>query len=923
MVVVNEMDQEMVTVTVDTRDDSVEKMMERDSEMEIEMMELFEDLTLEDIVANKACVGKIMGCKNMAASVVKKILLGIWNLEDGWRMKKFEEGVLGFFFESEADCSFVLNKRPWLVNGVLLNIKPWPLEGEVRLSEFELARFWVEFHGLPTRCLSENNIPILAKKVGQLVKSDGKSKEETTEGPSGSCFNAAAFKRERLLCNEGVKLIGGNARQKGSWKRRPLPVQKEAGEGSSQATAVPDRSAGKMEGTEEGTLHGALHGSGRPLCSKDDDMARREGKTVVPREFENPPREECLNIPPKNILTELPTPDFASVGHENELGLIPDIGPSLIQSLNIPHIWTCKSQMPHHFPEPINFKWPTNDPQLQKLYCDLLGPDYTNLYKVQPSLISNPPNVSEMIVHLLGSRKRKAHTCKTDGEGEEVAGESFKAGTSRGNPRGRRKKGETCSSFLKRTKLGYHDFCGIPAIGIAGGFCLAWKKGLKMIVRKKFNTGFECQIEEENKAVWTMFFMYGTPYGREKNAFWQWFSTLVMKCESNWVVCGDLNVIAEASEKRGGYPRCTGVIQRAWSKQCYGQAGIRVCGKLRNTKNALKVWNRDVFGFCDQQLKSLYARLSFLQSQVQVQTATCEEEAEIQLRIIELEQRQERIWRQKSRELWVAIGDCNSKFFHTATLIRRRRNSIRAILDDGQDWILDRAGIGEYFTRKFRGLYQSQNPRFDQDFELGYVLERDKLCDLCGEIPENEVHLFRDCHFARCLWFSSPWGIINSNLGSLSFEDWFLWLVDTGNDSIMMFGACVMEHIWQCRNKLLFQGVKPNLTMSIRQLWQRFNEFKEILLDECKLTLTTTVNTCSGVIWDLHVRVDASVLDGMAGISVVEMQEDQDEGGVILQSEVVENVLAAELLAIFKALSWAVERKARSVISNGDDMKDV
>ncbi|KAF4359466.1 hypothetical protein F8388_001514 [Cannabis sativa] len=801
--------------------------MERDSEMEIEMMELFEDLTLEDIVANKACVGKIMGCKNMAASVVKKILLGIWNLEDGWRMKKFEEGVLGFFFESEADCSFVLNKRPWLVNGVLLNLKPWPLEGEVRLSEFELARFWVEFHGLPTRCLSENNIPILAKKVGQLVKSDGKSKEETVR---------RGFLRRQC---------------QGSWKRRPLPVQKESGEGSSQATAVPDRSAGKMEGTEGGTLHGVLHGSGRPLCSKDDDVAQREGKIVVLREFENPPREECLNIPPKNILTELPTPDFASVGHENELGLLPDIGPSLIQSLNIPHIWTCKSQMPHHFPEPINFKWSTNDPQLQKLYCDLLGPDYTNLYKVQPSLISNPPNVSEMIVHLLGSRKRKAHTwyqpipdklenspfeevsqsattindlkaSKTDGEGEEVAGESFKAGTSRGNPRGRRKKGETCSSFLKRT------------------------------------------------AVWTMFFMYGTPYGREKNAFWQWFSTLVMKCESNWVVCGDLNVIAEASEKRGGCeynsregahlqnfmvdtggvdlgfvgpkfmwmrskgslnsvrkrldrviacadwcvkfpeaavvhhaimasdhapvvldsqpvtqklhypfrflevwtadPRCTEVIQRAWSKQCYGQAGNRVCGKLRNTKDALKVWNRDVFGFCDQQLKSL-------------------------------------------------------------------------------------AGIGEYFTRKFRGLYQSQNPRFDQDFE-------DKHCDLCGEMPENEVHLFRDCHFARCLWFSSPWGVINSNLGSLSFEDWFLWLVDTGNDSLMMFGACVMEHIWQCRNKLLFQGVKPNLTMSIRQLQQRFNEFKEILLDECKLTLNTTVNTCSGVNWDLHVRVDASVLDG-------------------------------------------------------------
>ncbi|KAF4395877.1 hypothetical protein G4B88_028047 [Cannabis sativa] len=780
MVVVNEMDQEMVTVTVDTRDDSVAKTMERDSEMEIEMMELLEDLTLEDIVANKACVGKIMG------------------------MKKFEEGVLGFFFESEADCSFVLNKRPWLVNGVLLNLKPWPLEGEVRLSEFELARFWVEFHGLPTRCLSENNIPILAKKVGQLVKSDGKSKEETTEGPSGSCFNAAAFKRERLLCNEGVKLIGGNARQKGSWKRRPLPVQKESGEGSSQATAVPDRSAGKMEGTKEGTLHGVLHGSGRPLCSKDDDVAQREGKIVVPREFENPPREECLNIPPKNILTELPTPDFASVGHEIELGLLPNIGPSLIQSLNIPHIWTCKSQMPHHFPEPINFKWPTNDPQLQKLYCDLLGPDYTNLYKVQPSLISNPPNVSEMIVHLLGSRKRKAHTwyqpipdklenspfeevsqsattindlkaSKTDGEGEEVAGESFKAGTSRGNPRGRRKKGETSSSFLKRTRrtelFGQCSSCMgrlmvVKRMRSGNGF-LPWKRLDRVIA---------C-------ADWCVKFPEAAVVHHAIMA-----SDHALVVLDSHPVTQKLHYPFRFLEVWTADPRCTEVIQRAWSKQCYGQAGNRVCGKLRNTKDALKVWNRDVFGFCDQQLKSL-------------------------------------------------------------------------------------AGIGEYFTRKFRGLYQSQNPRFDQDFE-------DKLCDLCGEMPENEVHLFRDCHFARCLWFSSPWGVINSNLGSLSFEDWFLWLVDTGNDSLI---------VW-------------------------FNEFKEILLDECKLTLNTSVNICSGVNWDLHVRVDASVLDGKAGISVVELQEDQNEGWVILHSEVVENVLAAELLAIFKALSWAVERKARSLV---------
>ncbi|KAF4400713.1 hypothetical protein G4B88_001268 [Cannabis sativa] len=281
----------MVTIEVDTMDSMIAKTLERDSEMEIEMMDLFEDLSLEDIVANKACVGKVMGCKNMAASVVKKILMGIWNLEDVWRIKKFEDGVLGFFFESEADCTFVMNKRPWLVNGVLLNLKPWPIEGEVRVSEFELACFWVEFHGLPTRCLSENNIPLLAKKVGQLVKSGGKRKEETlgsmpevwvhfkyeklpylcfncgmlahsnkdcsattawvtppkgaavrmygpwikVEGSSGSYFSAATYRREIVHCNEGAQFNAVGQRTRGNWKRRPLAFRKEDGEGSSQA----------------------------------------------------------------------------------------------------------------------------------------------------------------------------------------------------------------------------------------------------------------------------------------------------------------------------------------------------------------------------------------------------------------------------------------------------------------------------------------------------------------------------------------------------------------------------------------------------------------------------------------------------------------------------------------------------------------
>uniref|UniRef100_A0A803PBK2 Reverse transcriptase domain-containing protein n=1 Tax=Cannabis sativa TaxID=3483 RepID=A0A803PBK2_CANSA len=88
----------------------------------------------------------------MPASVLKKILAGVWRRLGPWRMKKCEDGIMGFFFEEEEDYAFVMDKRPWLVNGVLLNLKPRPVEGEVRVAEFEVAR------GV-TRLIIEESIP--------------------------------------------------------------------------------------------------------------------------------------------------------------------------------------------------------------------------------------------------------------------------------------------------------------------------------------------------------------------------------------------------------------------------------------------------------------------------------------------------------------------------------------------------------------------------------------------------------------------------------------------------------------------------------------------------------------------------------------------------------------------------------------------
>ncbi|KAM6551342.1 hypothetical protein CsatB_001150 [Cannabis sativa] len=203
---------------------------------------------------------------------------------------------------------------------------------------------------------------------------------------------------------------------------------------------------------------------------------------------------------------------------------------------------------------------------------------------------------------------------------------------------------------------------------------------------------------------------------------------------------------------------------------------------------------------------------------------------------------------------------------------------------------------------------------------LGYVQESDKACDFCGIQTEDDVHLFRDCHFARCLWFVSPSGVLNGNLSTLNFEEWFMWMLESKNEALILFGACVIEHIWQCRNNLIFKGCNPNLDQSIRMLNQRVKEFNSVLLQHSYSAVSNISTTNSQVCWDVQLRVDASVQEGRAGFCAVQIQNVQEEGFVILQHIAVDSVLEAEFLAIVEALKWAVEQKANTVQVESDSL---
>jgi hypothetical protein len=77
---------------------------------------------------------------------------------------------------------------------------------------------------------------------------------------------------------------------------------------------------------------------------------------------------------------------------------------------------------------------------------------------------------------------------------------------------------------------------------------------------------------------------------------------------------------------------------------------------------------------------------------------------------------EETLWRNKSRETWLTYKDLNTKFFHTSTIIKRRRNAIDFLKLSSGVWSSERQEIGNYFTSYFRNVFTSSILILDEDF---------------------------------------------------------------------------------------------------------------------------------------------------------------------------------------------------------------
>lgn len=71
---------------------------------------------------------------------------------------------------------------------------------------------------------------------------------------------------------------------------------------------------------------------------------------------------------------------------------------------------------------------------------------------------------------------------------------------------------------------------------------------------------------------------------------------------------------------------------------------------------------------------------------------------------------EEEYWKQKSRQLWLTLGDKNTNFFHATTRSRRERNRVSAIETTEGAPVYEDSQIVEVISQYFQQIFTSTNP---------------------------------------------------------------------------------------------------------------------------------------------------------------------------------------------------------------------
>lgn len=153
------------------------------------------------------------------------------------------------------------------------------------------------------------------------------------------------------------------------------------------------------------------------------------------------------------------------------------------------------------------------------------------------------------------------------------------------------------------------------------------------------------------------------------------------------------------------HPDYENVVATTWTNS-YGDAST----KLLHVRDQSLVFNKHVFGNVFKNKRILEARIRGVHRELDYWPTSdmIRLEKDLQQQYNQILAHEEILWFQKSREKWVKLGNKNTKFFHTQTIIHRRRNKVAGLNIDGI-WCSDEEALKREALSYFKKLFQNND----------------------------------------------------------------------------------------------------------------------------------------------------------------------------------------------------------------------
>ncbi|XP_026428612.1 uncharacterized protein LOC113324504 [Papaver somniferum] len=237
------------------------------------------------------------------------------------------------------------------------------------------------------------------------------------------------------------------------------------------------------------------------------------------------------------------------------------------------------------------------------------------------------------------------------------------------------------------------------------------------------------------------------------------------------------------------HPDFLRMVETSWNALVYGNPYFIFPFKLKRLKEAMKLWNQQVFGNVNARLKQ--AKLKF-----EVASRNSDEDPfdTSNQNVQEVRMQQHIMLKQKSRNKWILEGSSNTSYFHITINTRRSVNTISELVTDDGSLIIDpdqlRDYVVSYYESKFNGVgTQIEDSLFEYEHN-SISLEERHMLDSIPSLEEIKAAVFAlgadsasgPDGFSGC-FYKHCWDLIHQDLAKAIIFCWNNKTIPNGANS--------------------------------------------------------------------------------------------------------------------------------------------